>query len=154
MTEILAFGHPAPQGSKRHVGNGRMIEQSKYVKPWRAAVVAAILAQCPRPYPYWGKPTALGVSMIFTLNAPQRVLKAEGLSHHSVHPDVDKLIRSTMDAVTESGLWQDDGQVASVSAVKSYPPGIFGAHPWALDSEGVRLLIAPLRRFPEGIDLS
>jgi hypothetical protein len=32
---------PAPQGSKRHVGNGRMIESSTKVKPWRQAVIAA-----------------------------------------------------------------------------------------------------------------
>lgn len=30
-------GRPAAQGSKRHVGGGRMIEQSKYLKPWRTA---------------------------------------------------------------------------------------------------------------------
>ena len=28
----------APQGSKRHVGRGIMIESSKRVKPWRDAV--------------------------------------------------------------------------------------------------------------------
>ena len=31
---------PAPQGSKRHVGGGRLIEASKRVKPWRQAVAA------------------------------------------------------------------------------------------------------------------
>lgn len=31
-------GTPRPQGSKRHVGGGRMIESSKYVKAWREKV--------------------------------------------------------------------------------------------------------------------
>lgn len=37
----LAFtviGTPAPQGSKRHVGGGRMVESSKAVAPWRDSV--------------------------------------------------------------------------------------------------------------------
>ena len=32
---FTAYGIVAGQGSKRHVGNGVMIEQSKRVKPWR-----------------------------------------------------------------------------------------------------------------------
>ena len=36
MTRRFAvLGLPAPQGSKRHVGEGRMVESSKRVKPWR-----------------------------------------------------------------------------------------------------------------------
>lgn len=39
MTRRFAvFGLPAPQGSKRHVGEGRMVESSKRVKPWRRQV--------------------------------------------------------------------------------------------------------------------
>src|ERR1700676_3259288 len=36
--KITVRGIPAPQGSKRHVGGGRMIEMSKAVGPWREAV--------------------------------------------------------------------------------------------------------------------
>ena len=39
---VIVHGVPGPQGSKRHVGNGRMIESSAKVKPWRDAVVAAV----------------------------------------------------------------------------------------------------------------
>lgn len=35
---IIVHGIPAPQGSKRHLGNGVMVEMSKKVKPWREAV--------------------------------------------------------------------------------------------------------------------
>lgn len=42
MTRRFAvLGLPAPQGSKRHVGEGRMVESSKRVKPWRRQVAAA-----------------------------------------------------------------------------------------------------------------
>ena len=45
MNEIFipVIGMPAPQGSKRHVGNGIMIENSKRVKPWRQDVKEAAL---------------------------------------------------------------------------------------------------------------
>ncbi|QDH92357.1 RusA-like resolvase [Gordonia phage Spooky] len=35
-------GIPAPQGSKRHVGNGILIESSKRVGPWRAVVALTV----------------------------------------------------------------------------------------------------------------
>ncbi len=38
---VHVTGSPAAQGSKRHVGGGRLIEQSKAVAPWRKAVRAA-----------------------------------------------------------------------------------------------------------------
>lgn len=44
IVEFFASGTPAPQGSKRHVGRGIMIESSRKVRPWRAAVVAAAVA--------------------------------------------------------------------------------------------------------------
>ena len=40
---ITVHGTPAPQGSKRHVGNGVMVESSKKVKPWRQDVKHAAL---------------------------------------------------------------------------------------------------------------
>lgn len=44
MIEITVHGLPAPQGSKRHVGRGVMVESSKNVKPWRSAVVWAAIS--------------------------------------------------------------------------------------------------------------
>ena len=38
---ITVLGLPAPQGSKRHVGDGIMVESSKRVRPWRSDVKAA-----------------------------------------------------------------------------------------------------------------
>ena len=40
---ITVHGTPAPQGSKRHVGRGIMVESSAKVKPWREAVKHAAL---------------------------------------------------------------------------------------------------------------
>ena len=42
-------------------------------------------------------------------------------------PDIDKLLRSTLDALGEAGLWADDSQVVHVQSSKDYaddrPPG-------------------------------
>ena len=35
-------------------------------------------------------------------------------------PDIDKLVRGVCDAVTDAGVWEDDGQVVKVTAWKCY----------------------------------
>lgn len=52
---MVAYGTPAPQGSKRHVGRGVMIESSKNLKPWREAVKYAALAAKPDVDAYFPK---------------------------------------------------------------------------------------------------
>jgi Holliday junction resolvase RusA-like endonuclease len=37
-----------------------------------------------------------------------------------VRPDLDKLLRSTLDGLTDAGVWRDDSQVVSISAAKVY----------------------------------
>jgi crossover junction endodeoxyribonuclease RusA len=59
--EGVAFtvrGLPAPQGSKRHVGGGRMVESSANVKPWRADVRAAAEDAMNGHLPFDGPPEA------------------------------------------------------------------------------------------------
>ena len=49
------FGHPAPKGSKRHVGGGRMIESSKRLPGWAQALneQLAVAAAGFDPFPRW-----------------------------------------------------------------------------------------------------
>ena len=48
-------------------------------------------------------------------------LKASASQWVGNAPDLDKLIRAVMDAITDSGVWWfDDGQVAQLSASKKY----------------------------------
>jgi Holliday junction resolvase RusA-like endonuclease len=110
-------GQPAPQGSKRHVGNGRMVEQSKAVIPWRQDVKAAAQAAMG-----WGQqpplqgPVALAVT--FALPKPASAPKRKR-TWPARRPDLDKLLRSTLDALT-GVVFADDGQVVSVQAAKAY----------------------------------
>jgi crossover junction endodeoxyribonuclease RusA len=122
---IRVNGVPAPQGSKRHVGNGRMIESSKKVGPWREAVRAETQRQrqgqtvedaaivdisifLPRPRSHYGTGRNAGR---LTPGAP---LVPAG------RPDLDKLIRSTLDGIVEGGALADDALIVGISAQKAY----------------------------------
>ena len=122
--KFFAIGTPAPQGSKRHVGNGIMVESSKAVAPWREAV-AAQAAQAFRGKGY----LAPSVTLRFVLSPPkyvvtdmQRPAERQKLApwHHTKKPDLDKLVRSTFDALKIGGVITDDSNIIAVTAVKVY----------------------------------
>jgi crossover junction endodeoxyribonuclease RusA len=104
-------GLPAPQGSKRHVGNGRMIEASKKVGPWRAAVVEAVASLFFEPFS-----ESVHVDMVFFLEKPKTVKRVLP----TVPPDLDKLVRGLFDAMTGANVWVDDSLAVSLTATKVY----------------------------------
>jgi Holliday junction resolvase RusA-like endonuclease len=130
------YGTPAPQGSKRHVGNGRMIESSAKVAPWREAVKWAALNErvMMMPGPLTGP---LAVTIAFTLPKPASAPKRT-VTYPAKRPDLDKLIRSTFDALGEAFVWKDDAQVVLVTATKVYPQE--GAN--ALEAPGARIWVS------------
>lgn len=118
MTSIAfhVHGTPAPQGSKRHVGHGVMVESSKLVKPWREAVKFAALEV--RPAEPIDGPVA--VCLAFTLAAPASAPKRRLAMGPCRKPDIDKLVRSTLDAIVDAGLIVDDARVVGLHATKRY----------------------------------
>ncbi|MFI6485222.1 RusA family crossover junction endodeoxyribonuclease [Nonomuraea sp. NPDC050663] len=164
MTEpeitITVYGKPAPQGSKRHVGNGRMIEQVKGVKPWRASVVrdatAQLRALSVQRYGGVGQVSMLRLdgqleaSMAFTMRAkptskPSWWPPSEPWSRHlwwypASRPDLSKLVRSTEDALTDAGVWADDGRVVRYRDVVEMYVGD-PREPHALDQPGAVIRI-------------
>jgi Holliday junction resolvase RusA-like endonuclease len=141
MLEIIVYGRPAPQGSKRHVGNGVMIESSKAVKPWRddvkAAAEKAIGGMLGDRYPL---DAPLIVRMVFTMPKPASAPKRRR-TWPCRTPDLSKLIRSTEDALTASGVWRDDARVVEYERTAKVFPG---EDPEALDAPGVRITIRAL----------
>jgi crossover junction endodeoxyribonuclease RusA len=120
---IIVRGTPAPQGSKRHIGNGRMVEMSKAVGPWREAVRAetqkAMIGMAPRTQP---------VSVLINFYLPRPKTLAKSVTLPAKRPDIDKLARAVLDGLTEGGAWLDDAQVVRLMAQKNYagtekPPG-------------------------------
>jgi crossover junction endodeoxyribonuclease RusA len=123
MVEIRVYGSPAPQGSKRFLGlkggKGIMVESSKAVKPWREAVKqAALEAMQSRSGAVQG---ALVVEMVFTVLKPKSAPKNRQ-TWPDRKPDLSKLIRSTEDALSDAGVWEDDARVVEYRMVsKVYP---------------------------------
>lgn len=113
----VAGVEPGPQGSKKHVGNGIMVESSKKVAPFRKAVAEAIF----RTYVATGddriftEPVVLWAT--FYLPKPKSVKRL----FPSVAPDLDKLCRSLLDACdTNAGLLENDSLVVKIHAAKVY----------------------------------
>lgn len=136
MIAFQVLGTPAPQGSKRHVGKGIMVESSLKVKPWREAVKAAAY-EARTTGPLEGPVT---VTLHFHLLRPKHHygtgrnagnVKISSPTYPAGRPDLDKLTRSTLDALTESGLIHDDAQIVQLTAWKDYcnmiqdTPGVF-----------------------------
>jgi Holliday junction resolvase RusA-like endonuclease len=128
-------GRPAPQGSKRHVGNGRMVESSKAVDPWREAVRAEVQRitgngsqqALDTGFPPLHDPVSL--RLIFVLARPKghygngrnsdRV-KPSAPHRPAGRPDVDKLARAVLDGLTMGGAFADDAQVVDLDVSKHW----------------------------------
>lgn len=142
---VVVRGTPAPQGSKRHVGGGRMVEQSPNLAPWRAVVTqAAVAARYSQPHWQPDPAAPLGLDAVFTIARPashwrtgrhSHLLRDSSPEHPVARPDIDKLLRSSLDALADAGAMADDSRVVYVCAVKAYP----GGHIDALDSPGAVL---------------
>lgn len=114
----LAFfvpGLPKPQGSKRHVGNGVMIESAN-ISDWRTAV--ATVARQAALTSAW--PLVVGgpveVVLTFHLQAP----KTRPRELPCVRPDIDKLARAVLDSLTVACVFRDDSRVTDLIARKRY----------------------------------
>jgi crossover junction endodeoxyribonuclease RusA len=127
-------GTPAPQGSKRHVGGGVMVEMAKEARPWRDLIA-------------WHAKQAIGeqgwepiygpvhVELLFRFARPashygtgknQSKLKRSAPDYKFSTPDLDKLVRNVLDALVTAGVFRNDGQVAVLVADKRYAerPGL------------------------------
>ena len=115
MITLEVFGDPAPQGSKKVV-RGRLIEASKKLKPWRAAIEKACQSYAQENI-YLG-PVRLEVD--FFLPRPPSI-KMTKRPLPIVPPDLDKLLRAVGDGVGQSGfIWGDDSQIVEIFARKFY----------------------------------
>ena len=118
--DLRVLGVPAPQGSKTRMPNGRIIEGSSATgrakhRAWRTAVAeAAAHAMTTRDAPLDG-PLQLAVE--FRLPRPASARKGKMWADRK--PDIDKILRSTLDGLTDGGLIADDARVVYVSASKA-----------------------------------
>ena len=112
----------APQGSKKHVGNGIMVETSKRLKSWRKQVnfetklVVSDIIEEP-----------VEVDVVFWFKRPKLHYLPNNMLRQSApvyitnknKGDLDKHCRALLDSLTRSAF-ADDSQVVSLHAVKKY----------------------------------
>lgn len=120
LLTITARGVPGPQGSKSHVGGGRMVESSAKVKPWRDSVAWRAIEARSKVRGWRPLVGPVALSMTFTFARPKshygtgrnvdRVLPSAP-TRPDVKPDLDKIVRATKDALTTAGIYRDDAQV-------------------------------------------
>lgn len=128
---LLVRGLPAPQGSKRGIVNRytqkvAMVESSKRVKPWRADIREAAETEMRGSPPVRGP---LSMSITFVFPRPKghygsgrnaSILKATAPEYHTGKPDLDKLARAALDAMTGI-VYVDDAQIVQLHLSKRYP---------------------------------
>jgi len=124
---FTAYGIPRPQGSKRHVGNGVMIEASD-VKPWRKAIAAAVFEAWIRSDDDRAFTGPVVVWATFFLPRPKSVKRFLPI----VSPDLDKLQRALGDALSiDSKALSDDAIIVKWHSAKvyadSHEPGVIVA---------------------------
>jgi crossover junction endodeoxyribonuclease RusA len=124
--EIEVPGTPQPQGSTRSFRAGGKIvttSDNPQLRPWRDAVCwharAALAARPPFDGP-------VVVNAVFWLPRPgghfgtgrnAGRLRPSAPAYPIATPDLDKLVRGVLDALSEAGVWRDDAQVVALREV-------------------------------------
>jgi len=115
VVDLRVIGVPAPQGSKTRMPNGAMVEggsaagRAKHLA-WRTAVAEAAVGKVDEPL---DGPLQL-VAQFFLPRPASR--KRDRWADRK--PDLDKLLRCTLDGLTDAGLIRDDARVTYIAASK------------------------------------
>src|SRR3972149_5011704 len=124
------FGTPVPKGSTRafvnkkagrahitSVGGEKLVSWNTNVQD-RALEAVRLLMKSEQPeLPVFPRGTAVIVELGFAFQKPPSVPKKR--TWPTVRPDLDKAIRSVLDAMTGI-IWRDDNQVIVLTAHKMY----------------------------------
>ena len=120
------IGRPAPQGSKKSIGNNRFIESSKFLPAWRNAVRVA--AEEAVRQSMWARVSGpVELEIMFYLDRPSSISKTKR-PQPTVPPDLDKILRAVGDSLS-GVVYDDDAQIIRILAWKVYadtrPAGAF-----------------------------
>jgi Holliday junction resolvase RusA-like endonuclease len=129
---VAVRGAPVSQGSMKSLGPKVMVHSNaKHLKPWRAQIQDAIedeMAMIGMAAPL---DEPVKVEVTFTMKKPMSAPKRRRIFPVSA-PDVDKLLRAVLDALTASGVIRDDSRVVETVARKVFP----GEHMFSLPTPG------------------
>ncbi len=119
MIAVFVPGNPAAKGNIRYLGQrgGKAIltDATKNLKPWAGYVRMALLDDQGQPRARFDE--GVHIELEFVMKRPAGAPK-RSTPPAIKRPDLDKLQRAVFDAVSSAGIWRDDSQVVSVTAVK------------------------------------
>lgn len=108
-------GKPLPKGSLRHVGRGRLVEQTK-VKTWMQEIQKHTVETYGSEIPLFEAP----VEAVLKFRFPRPAAAKNRLYPHLRSAgDIDKLTRAVLDALQPAVLL-DDSLVVELTASKAY----------------------------------
>lgn len=124
MISFFVPGVPVPKGSARAYvigGVARITNANASTRPWQNAITAEAALHGP-PEPLNGP---CRVEVLFLMPRPKGHFGAKGLRPSAPKtpdrkPDLDKLERALLDALTVAGFWRDDAQVCDINSRKRY----------------------------------
>lgn len=111
-------GKPVPQGSMkafRAGGKGKVVmihSKGKELNEWRDNIAKTVKERMGERKP---SDRAIGITVYFYLLKP----KSAKRKSHTVKPDIDKLVRAVLDALTDVA-YNDDAQVIEIQVQKCY----------------------------------
>jgi crossover junction endodeoxyribonuclease RusA len=118
------LGTAKPQGSKRHVGRGIMVESCKALPAWRDTVRATATAYM-EGRELFGRGEALSMTITVLLVRPKGHYRKDGTvspkapKHPATKPDLSKLRRAIEDSLS-GVVFHDDAQIVWYSDLKVY----------------------------------
>lgn len=112
---FTAHGTPGPKGSRNVGKHGQSYDQSRVGKQWQSDVAlqarSALIrygVKGPLPKPYH-------VEVVFAFPWPR-----QATHQWPSKADIDKLVRATLDGLTQGGVIEDDRHVISLVSVKRF----------------------------------
>lgn len=145
IVDVFVPGRPIPQGSLRaFTRDGQRVRlahsNATALSAWRGTIAHAIGQRFPELVPF---PGPVRVTVAFHLQRPKNHYRTGRLSEMlrpsaptwpAIAPDLDKLSRAVLDALTGVVI-RDDGQVVELAAVKRYA---------GLTPIGARIIVQPI----------
>lgn len=143
---IAVTGTPVAKGSMTRNRHGRIYDDHRGLRAWQQTITATAtvvthLAAKNEGWRRWDKHEPVDVHLVFRLPRPRAHLRADGTVKPTapvvptVRPDIDKLTRAALDALS-TVVYHDDGQVVGLHTFKVYTtPGNTGLNIYVTDYE-------------------
>ncbi len=118
MVKFTVYGEAKPKGSTRAFvvkGKARTTTNNPNAKDWQQLVAVSAQQYRPAAGPY---PGAVRLCVHFYFSRPASVSEKQR-PHHTVKPDLDKLVRNIGDAL-KGVIYAEDARIVQIVAKKSY----------------------------------